>query len=222
MKTQDAKKKILALLVCSAIMVVVTSFQDSPKTTPTVPYALVDTPKKKSVHIEIDMKDLDKAMEEINIKLKEIDWDKISKEVTASLNSIDMEKIKKEITSSIENVDLDKIKTEVNNSIKNIDFGKIEIDIKNATDEIKTNLNSEEFKKNMKNLPKIDKEKLHKELKKAQEELEKNKEQIKKKMEKAKEELDNETLLLTPLTKETTYKIYDTEMPEKNRLFFLI
>ena len=99
MKTINAKKNMLALLIaCSAIMIVTTSFQDADKNAPsTLSKALVDTPKKKSVHIEIDMKDFDKAMDDINTKLKEIDWDKISKEITASLNSIDMNKIKKEI-----------------------------------------------------------------------------------------------------------------------------
>ena len=73
----------------------------------------------------------------------------------------------------------------------------------------------------MKNLQKIDKEKLQKEMKKAQEEIKKNKNQMKLEMEKAKKEIDNETSYLK-VREEVVYKIENTELPEKDRLFFLI
>jgi len=51
--------------------------------------------------------------------------------------------------------------------------------------------------------------------------IEKNKDLIKMEMEKTKEETDNETSHLN-VTGEITFNIENAELPEKNRLFFLI
>jgi len=168
------------MLTCSIIAVIAMSFQDTSKVKPSpLPKVQIDTPKKNSVHIDIDLKDLNKALEDINIELKGIDWDKISKEIEVSLNSIDMDKIKKDVNQSLQSIDWEKIKADVNNSIKDINLDEIKINIQKAADEIKVNINSEEFKKSMKNLKKVDTDKLKKEIKKAQKEIEKNKDQIK-------------------------------------------
>ena len=52
--------------------------------------------------------------------------------------------------------------------------------------------------------------------------IEKHKDQIKKEVEKAKEGADNETSLMAPVTEEVNCEIQNTEIPEKNRFFFLV
>ena len=110
MKKQPCKMNMLAIvLVCSGIAIIGMSFQDTSKLKPSAsPKVQIDTPKKNSVHIDIDMKDLNKALNEINIELKGINWDKISKEIEVSLNSIDMDKIKKDVNQSLQSIDWEK------------------------------------------------------------------------------------------------------------------
>ncbi len=223
MKAQYLRGSLLStLILCSVIMLTMMAFRDSSKTTHQyLPQVDADTTPKKSIHIDIDMEDLNKALKELNVELKGINWDDISKEVLNSLNSIDVDKIKKDVTLSIQNIDWDNIKREINNYLKDIKLDNIEIDIKNVTDSLNKSLNSEEFKSNMKKLDKIDMKKLNKELKKAKIEIEKSKKEIKINIDKNRNESNNETFVL-PEKKDLSCQIENNVPVEERRFFFFI
>jgi hypothetical protein len=217
MKKQISKINLLGVaLVCSVIAIVAMSFQDSAKVkSSSLAPVLTDTPPKStSIHIDIDLKDIDKAMDELDVELKGINWDKISKDIEVSLNSIDMDKIKNEVNRSINSIDWGKIKNDINTSVKDINLDEIKINIRKATDQMKKNLNSEEFKKSMKDLKKIDTEKIKTEIKKAQKEVEMKKEEMRKEIEKAKKESGNDTT--------TTIDAKAPRLPDDGRLFIMI
>ncbi len=166
MKTVYAKKKTIAVLTaCSFMMITAMGFPESSliRQMRFISTFIDTVPENNSIHIDIDMKDLDKAMKDLDKQLKEIEWDKINKDIAISLQSIDWKNIQ----------------SEIDKSVKNIDMGKIEIDIKNAVNDAKINFNSEEFKKSMEEVRKINMKEILEELKKAKIELEKNKERIK-------------------------------------------
>ncbi len=166
MKTVYAKKKTIAVLTaCSFMMITAMGFPESSliRQMRFISTFIDTVPENNSIHIDIDMKDLDKAMKDLDKQLKEIEWDKINKDIAISLQSIDWKNIQ----------------SEIDKSVKNIDMGKIEIDIKNAVNDAKINFNSEEFKKSMEEVRKINMKEISEELKKAKIELEKNKERIK-------------------------------------------
>ena len=181
MKRFYARSKALAVLAaCSILMITTTGFRESSsirqiRFTP----VFNDTVPENSIHIDIDMKDLDKAMKDLDKALKEIEWDKISKDIEASLKEIDMNKINKDIAISLQSIDWKKIQNEIDESVKNIDLAKIDIDIKNAINDAKIDFNSEEFKKSMEAVKKINMKEITEELKKVKIELEKNKDRIK-------------------------------------------
>ncbi|MEO6327446.1 MAG: hypothetical protein ABIO55_00865 [Ginsengibacter sp.] len=219
MKKQPGKMDMIAiLLTCSIVGAICMSFQDTPKIKPEpLPGVQIDTPKKNSVHVEIDMRDLKKALEEINIELKGINWDKITKEIEITMNSIDVDKIKKDVNQSLQSIDWEKIKADVNNSINDINLDEIKINIQKTADEIKANINSGGFEKNIKNMKKADAGKIKKEIKKAQKEIEKNKDQLKNNIDKMKDDIKTETTYMVE-----TPAVKNTQLPEKDRLFFLI
>ena len=182
MKTINAKKKIIVVLAaCSLIMITAMGFPESSliRQTRFTPVFIDTVPENNSIHIDIDMKDLNKAMQDLDKELKEIHWEKISKDIEASLKEIDLNKINKDIAISLQSIDWKKIQSEVDKSVKNIDPGKIEIDIKNAVNDAKINFNSEEFKKSMEEVRKINMKEIAEELNKVKIELEKNKDRIK-------------------------------------------
>src|SRR5688500_5841948 len=100
MKTINVKKKTIAVLAaCSLIMITAMGFPESSliRQMPFTPIFIDTVPENNSIHIDIDMKDLDKAMKDLDKNLKDIEWDKISKDIEASLKEIDLDQINKEI-----------------------------------------------------------------------------------------------------------------------------
>src|SRR5687768_16201819 len=104
MKTKNAKPGIIAgfiFFACLAITAI--AWQDSTTLKAPKQQSRNDTLPDK-VHIDIDLKDLDKAMKDLDVQmgklsteLKDINWSKISEEINASLKKIDLNKIQLEI-----------------------------------------------------------------------------------------------------------------------------
>ncbi len=192
MKTVYAKKKTIAVLTaCSFMMITAMGFPESSliRQMRFISTFIDTVPENNSIHIDIDMKDLDKALKDLDKELKEIEWDKVSKDIETSLKEIDMHKINKDIAISLQSIDWKKIQNEIDKSVKHIDLAKIDIDIKNAVNEVKINFNSEEFKKSMEEVRKINMKEITEELKKVKIELEKNKDRIKIDIQGAKDEI---------------------------------
>lgn len=181
MKTKHSAFKIAFLGLFLATLTCVMAFQDS--TIVRSQLTKIDTlPNNPDIHIDIDMKDLDKAMREIDLQLekagkqlKDVDWDKISKQISESMKNIDLAKIELDIKNSMKDINFDKIKLEIENSLKGVNLDKIKLDIKKSMKDV--------------DWDKIKAEVKH-EMEKARVEIDFNKDDIKKEMEHAKEEMN--------------------------------
>lgn len=92
----------------------------------------------KTEEIDIAMKELDRAMLEINKNLK-IDFSKIDKGLKAAMNEIknmDFEKVGREVESALKKVDWDKTSGEINKAMKEVDIKIKEIDLKHIENEL--------------------------------------------------------------------------------------
>ena len=84
---------------------------------------------------DVDQKDIQKAMEEVQKSMQEFqekDWPKVQLEIENAMKEIDMEKIQKEIAISMKEVDMEKIQAEVQKAMKQVDAEKICAEVKNA------------------------------------------------------------------------------------------
>ena len=92
MKTVYGKKKTIAIVAaCSIIMIITMSFRESSliREMRFTPMFTDTVPQNNSIHIDIDMKDLDKALKELDEELKDIEWDKISfNSLSSSFNAL--------------------------------------------------------------------------------------------------------------------------------------
>jgi chromosome segregation ATPase len=157
-------------------------------------------PNEKDLDKEI--RKLDEALDKLDGKFENIDWGKMEKEIEASVkkatedmehHEIDLEKVQKDIDESLKRIDFDKIQAEARAAMqqaeKNIDFKKMQADIERSIAEAKAHLNSDEFKKEIEEVKKIDMSQIKRELENARLEFEKNKVNMKEEMGKAKEEI---------------------------------
>jgi copper chaperone CopZ len=175
----------------------------------------VDSPPKNKEPRERKIRDLDEALEELDLgkikldeELSKINWDKINAELHESLAKIDGDKIRMEIDKAMKEVDFPKIRREIEESLKEIDGAKIRMEIDKAMKEVDFDKIRAEIKASMKEID-IDKLKaelaevkkmdfskldtemktLELELKKIGPEIEKSMEAAKESIQKAKEEL---------------------------------
>ncbi len=152
--------------------------------------------------LDKEIKKLDEALENLDGKFDNIDWKEIQKNIEFSIENatknledhqVDMERIQKDVEESLQKIDFDKINENVKEAMqqaeKNIDFKKMQVDIEKSIAEAKVNLNSDELKKELEEVKKIDINQIEKELENAKLEIEKNKVDMKEEMSKAKEEI---------------------------------
>jgi chromosome segregation ATPase len=175
----------------------------------------IDSPPKNKEPRERRIRDLDEALEELDLgKLKldeelgKVNWDKIKAELNESLAKIDGDKIRMEIDKAMKEIDFTKIRREIEESMKEIDGAKIKMEIDKAMKEVDFDKIRAEIKASMKEidmdklkveLNKVkemdfskldaDMKKLEQELKKIGPEIEKSMENAKESIQKAKEEL---------------------------------
>ena len=187
MKTKHSTLKLAVIGLGLATLTGIMAFQDS--TITRSQNITVDTlPDNRNIHIDIDMKDLDKAMKELDVQLnkmgeqfKAIDWNKISKNISEELKKVDIAKIELEIKNSLKDINFDHVKIEIERSMKDLK----EMDF-----------NNEEIKKEM--------DKAKEEMKKAKEEMKKAKVE----MNVAKEEMNNIKEMVSEMEKD---KLIDTK-----------
>lgn len=181
MKKQLPNRNILpGILFCIFLGITAMAFQDSGKIKTPAQKPAVDTvPKQNEIQININMKDLEKTIQQslaiAQKSLNEIDWNSITKTVEQSLKSIDVEKIKAEVNNSIKNIDVEKINKEINRSLKEIDKAKIQSEVDRALKNAMKNINTEELKKNLQNINKKDAEKIKKDMEKLKKDIERSK-----------------------------------------------
>lgn len=168
----------------------------------------IDSPPKNKEPRERKIRDLDEALEELDLgklkldeELAKINWDKIKTELHESLAKIDGEKIKMEIDKAMKEIDFGKIRNEIEQSMKEIDGAKIRMEIDKAMKEVDMEKISREIKESLKEIDmdklkveldkvkQMDFSKLDAEMKKLQSELKKIGPEIEKSMEKAKESI---------------------------------
>ena len=92
----------------------------------------------KTEEIDIALKELDRAMLDLNKNLK-IDFSKMDKGLKAAKNVIknmDFEKVGKEVEAALKKVDWDKTSREINNAMKEVDIKIKEIDLKHIENEL--------------------------------------------------------------------------------------
>jgi len=215
MKLLQSKHLLIALLLVGiAFSAIAWQKSGSPKTDNN--YNSQDTVPSKNRHKTIrdkeklsDEKDLDKeiqkldeALDNLDGKLDNIDWKEIQNNIQSSIENatknlkdcqIDAERIQKTVEESLQKIDFDKIQGNVKEAMqqaeKNIDFKKMQIDIEKSIAEAKANLNSDELKKELEDVKKIDMSQIKKELENAKLEMEKDKVNMQEEMSKAKEEI---------------------------------
>jgi len=160
----------------------------------------IDTIPSKNIEIDIQLKDLDAAMKDLDIQLdkvgdeiKAVDWWKINKEINESLKEIDFKKIEVDVTKALKDIDWEKISKDVKESIASVNWDEISSDIRKAITEAQKEINVEEIKKSLEEVKNINMDEIKKELEKVKVELEKTKVNIdvdvKKELDKAKEEI---------------------------------
>ncbi len=168
----------------------------------------IDSPPKNKEPRERKIRDLDEALEELDLgklkieeELAKINWDKVKTELHESLAKIDGEKIRMEIDKAMKEIDFGKIRSEIEQSMKEIDGTKIRMEIDKAMKEVDMEKISREIKESMKEIDmdkikleldkvkQMDFSKLDAEMKKLQLELKKIGPEIEKSMEKAKESI---------------------------------
>ena len=143
---------------------------NSPKT---VGYDTV--PKVKNHETIIDMSDFDKSMKEVdkaldqlNSKVQSVDWNKISADVNNSLSRININKMKEDIRASMKKIDWERVNGDVKRSLNDAN-----VEIQKAMKIIDSQMNSEKIKSHREELKK-DMEELKKDLQKNKEELQKD------------------------------------------------
>jgi len=183
------KKNIfLGIFFCFIMAVSSMAFYDSVKVNKQAQQALDTIPKNNNIEIDVNLKGLDEtirqSLETAQKALREVDWNKISREVNESMKQVDMAKLQMEIDKSMKAVDWGKMKVEIEKSMKEVDLSKLEIEksVKNAM----KNFNSDEFKRSMEELKKLNFDDVKKDLAKMKIELEINKDQLKLDMDKLK------------------------------------
>lgn len=147
-------------------------------------------------------KDLDKEirrLDEAKERLKEVDWDHIKKsleevrnnlhaeqlqqQIEEAMKQVDMEKINREIQESLRKVDMEKMQKEVNESLKQAYAGIDQEALKKQMDEVKLKIekeiNSQDWKKEMEAIKKIDLTEMREEMEKAKVDMEKALEELK-------------------------------------------
>jgi hypothetical protein len=168
----------------------------------------IDSPPKNKEPRERKIRDLDEALEELDLgklkldeELSKVNWDKIKAELNESLAKIDGDKIRLEIDRAMKEIDFTKIRREIEESMKEIDGAKIRMEIDKAMKEVDFDKIHREIKESMKEIDmdklkaeleevkKMDFSKLDAEMKNLESELKKIGPEIEKSMEGAKESI---------------------------------
>jgi DNA repair exonuclease SbcCD ATPase subunit len=126
--------------------------------------------------------DIQKIKAEIQKSMQEIDLQKMKVDLQKAMSEIDVEKMKKDIDGSLSQIDKEKIKAEIE---KNFDAAKIKAEVESSLSKI----DMEKWKSEIDQV-KIDKEKLHKEMKEFQEEMKDLGPKLQKELEKAKVDIE--------------------------------
>ena len=204
MKKHSNLSVFVSLAIIIPLCLVVMAFQDSSTNNQRKQPTLFDTIPTLPHEFDIDTKEVDKAMKDLDINMKnlgnsfkDIDFQKISKQVQESLSKINFDKIRAEINHSMKSIDMEKIKAEIEKSLKDIDTDKINAEIKKAVKEATASINSKEIRKALENVKKIDFDKLKEEMNNVKKDLEQNKIDIQLQLEKAKEEIKKANRKLT-------------------------
>lgn len=144
------------------------------------------TPKKKKIHTDRKVRDLDEVLAE----MESVDMDKemknVHEELAKALKEIDGEKIRLEVEKAMREVDFNKIKAEIETAMKEIDFEKIKKEVQESIAKI----DFDKIKAEMEQVKKIDFKEMEVEMKKMQEELQKIKPEIEKEMANVKVEME--------------------------------
>ena len=221
MKKLYSKRNILfGSAICIALAITAMAFQDSTIINKHSKQALLDTVPKNhnnDIDIELNLKDLDqtikKSLEMAEKVMKEIDWNKISKQVEQSMKQIDMAKLQMVIDKSMKAIDWEKMKSEIKRSMKEIDMSKMKIEMEKEMKNAMKGINSEEMRKSMEEIKKLNFDELKKEMKNLKKEMELNKDHFKLEMDKAKIEMNNAKLeMLKAKTGLSELKEMTTEM----------
>jgi len=116
------------------------------------------------------MRKLDEALKNVEVNLDQIDWDHIQHQIDVSLEKaneeikthIDMDDIQKQVDQALNSIDMKKIQRETDRALQhaanNIDFKKINDEINRALNNMKTELNSDQFRIDMRDAEKADNE----------------------------------------------------------------
>lgn len=163
-------------------------------------FHFIDTPpaagkEKKIRDLDEAIEETDRAMEKLDKEFRDIDWDKFRREMEASLSKIDAEKIQAEVRKAMKEVDIAKIKADVEAALAKVDGEKMQSEITKAIKEIDLAKIKEEVMASLKEIDmdkiktEIDMEKLKEEMKGLEKELQKIGPEVKKSLEGAREEI---------------------------------
>lgn len=173
-----------------------------------------DTTKKKKKNVEardldqaieeLDRIDLDehleKAMKEVNEAVKQLDAAKVKMEIDKAMKEVDFEKLGKEMENT--KVDWDKMKVEMEKSMKEVDFEKLSKEIETSMakvdwDKMKSELDKsmkavdfEKLSKEMEKLKQSDFSELEREMNSAKDELKKIQPTLEKELKEAQKEIE--------------------------------
>ena len=120
------------------------------------------------VPVDKSMKEVDKALDQLNSKVQSVDWNKISADVNNSLSRININKMKEDIRASMKKIDWERVNGDVKRSLNDAN-----VEIQKAMKIIDSQMNSEKIKSHREELKK-DMEELKKDLQKNKEELQKD------------------------------------------------
>jgi hypothetical protein len=144
---------------------------------------------------DVDQKDIDKAMLEVEQamrEMKEVEWPKVQVEIEKALNEIDAVKIQKDIESSMKNVDMKAIQAEIQKAMAEVQQNLKEVDFEKVKKEAITAINDIDMKaieKELAEVKKINSEEIKKEMAKVKEEMARVKIDMKEQMANAGEQI---------------------------------
>lgn len=151
------------------------------------------TPKKKKIHTDRKVRDLDEVLAEMESVNMDMEMKNVDEELAKALKQIDGEKIRLEVEKAMKDVDFTKLKTEIESAMKEIDLEKIKMEVQESVakidfDKIKAEL--EQVKKTDFREMEVEMKKMQEELRRIKPEIEKEMANVKVEMEKAKVEIE--------------------------------
>lgn len=208
MKRVFSAKKILFLLIVSALVLTVSFAQTS--SGKAVGKTAIDTVPKK----EKQIRDLDEALAEINKgeaemqkALKEVDGEKIEREIREAMKGLDadMAKMKENLAKALKEVDMEKIQLEVQKGMAEAQKELAKADVEKIKADVQASLakvDTEKMKAELQKVKEIDLSKMKKEMEGLRPEIEKSLQAAKKSIEKARQEITGYKELVNALDKD--------------------